>query len=140
MKYLFIIGLFLLAFEVQAESVAKTSDIPNNLKCIQENTTLTVTLTGVENNFAEAKDKFDKSVNNAINVAKKAGIEKPKINSEYVNIYAQNARFEYNGSISLIVDKSSKAISVADQLQKQGLQVNISISKYDNCQQGAIYE
>ena len=107
---------------------------------MQENVTLSISFNLRLKSFAEAKKKFDDKMAQIVDFAKQQNISKFQLQSMNYNISSQPSNsgdiseqdYQMNGNVSYLLDSTENAFKLAEFLNQQKIQVNVSVNKYQN--------
>lgn len=123
-KYLcFLILIF--ATPAFAENVEKD--------CAVNQMDLIITNMGTEKTFSAIKAIYDKNVAMAVELTKKSGIKNPEIKSETFNVISREGVLNYDLAIGIKMENLDKAVELAEQLRKKGVDAGINRYRYNNC-------
>lgn len=125
------------AAEAKARSVSLTAGCK-----YQENVTLNVTLNSREKSVKEAKETFEKRVQEIEEFAKKSGVTNMKLSSMNYNINTQPQYsngvvsgmqdFNLSGNIGYQMDDADVAAALMEELASKNIQSSMSVNSYRN--------
>ncbi len=101
--------------------------------CAVNQMDLIITNMGTEKTFSAIKVIYDKNVAMAIEITKKSGIKNPEIKSETFNVISREGVLTYDLAIGIKMESLDKAVELAEQLRKKGIEASINRYRYNNC-------